>query len=367
MLDDLTCLIFKSIFRLARLPINDEPTYAELLRASDYMLNNTIFRVCYGNDITKEEAEVLVKATDNFGGVYGPSRAIEAEKYLPPKAGDIAVTSAGNLGASYVFHVVTAGHQPKEEDIVSITRKCLERADNLNVKSIAFPAFWFSGIIDPYVMPRTIAEYLMGETKIEVVILFLLFTQNWFYGSENLRFARAAARASVYTQSKKLVAIFDELESIFYGPNETNFLGQVRMLKSDIFKAQEVLSKQPQNMERLKQKQLISHMKNISENIINLASDVIEVNEWSDKQQEAKLMRFKLEGLYTLLNISTCEINTLVSTRAKSSDKNSLMELGIDIANAKKKIDNLGKEINQTRRRLETHDGHIPIIKNHTW
>jgi O-acetyl-ADP-ribose deacetylase (regulator of RNase III) len=104
-------------------------------RVANYELNKTIFRVTYG-DITQLKTEAIVSSDDNYlsmgGGVSGAiskaggkSIREEARKYIPLKVGDVAVTSAGNLPAKYIFHAVTIDYTkmiyPYENSIKAAT------------------------------------------------------------------------------------------------------------------------------------------------------------------------------------------------------------------------------------------------------
>ncbi len=106
-------------------------------------------------NILKSEAQVLVSSDDymlSMGG--GVSAAIRiaaggaivaaAQKAVPAKAGDVIVTSGGNLKARFVFHAVTIG--PRKLDIgqAAIVRQATQKAiillPLLGCRSIAFPA-----------------------------------------------------------------------------------------------------------------------------------------------------------------------------------------------------------------------------------
>jgi O-acetyl-ADP-ribose deacetylase (regulator of RNase III) len=339
-------------------------------RTSEYKLNNTIFRVSYG-DITKVEADVLVSSDDNYlsmGG--GVSRALlhaagetlrkEAKKHVPLKIGDVAVTSAGDLAARYVFHAVTIDYTnmiySSQESVQSATFKCLQRADILGVRSIAFPALGTGAAGFPFqlaadTMTRTIADYLMGDTKIDVVTLSLFPRQGANESNLNLFYERAAALASIYTQSKRLNVLFDELDNIIIKLNKPNLCKQLFMLKSELQRGQEVLSEQPENMEKMEQIHSISNLNNTSEKFINITS---EVNEWTDKQQKAKVMRIKLDGFYARLNIQINNLNAFEIEKAKYAGQMVPRRLENDIEDTRKEIENVENEIKLITRELAT-------------
>ena len=104
-------------------------------------------------DITDIAVESIVNAANNKllmgGGVAGAikrkggaSIEDEAVRKGPIEIGQAAVTSAGTLKARYVIHAATMGldHKTDEIKIRNSCRSALKAADELKVKSIAFPA-----------------------------------------------------------------------------------------------------------------------------------------------------------------------------------------------------------------------------------
>ncbi|MBV7326706.1 macro domain-containing protein [Chloroflexi bacterium TSY] len=162
-------------------------------RQADYKLNKSIFCVKYG-DITKLQADALVSSDDNLltmgGGVSlallragGQSIYNEARKHIPLKLGDVVVTSAGQLPAKYIFHAGTLDFSdisgPTEQNIRDATFKSLQLADTLGVRTIAFPALGTGIARFPFqlaaqTMTNTLAEYLHGDTQIELATITLL-------------------------------------------------------------------------------------------------------------------------------------------------------------------------------------------------
>jgi O-acetyl-ADP-ribose deacetylase (regulator of RNase III) len=67
----------------------------------------------------------------------------EAMKKGPIPIGEAIVTSAGKLKAKYVIHAAVMGQDlvTNEEYIKNATLNSLKRAEELKIKSIAFPAF----------------------------------------------------------------------------------------------------------------------------------------------------------------------------------------------------------------------------------
>jgi O-acetyl-ADP-ribose deacetylase (regulator of RNase III) len=148
----------------------------------------------YRGDITQLELDALVNAANNRlwmgGGVAGAlkragGREIEAEavKKGPIPIGEAAVTGAGKLKARYIIHAAVMGQdlQTDAEKIRQATRNSLLRGDELNIKSIAFPALG-TGVggfpLDECarIMLGQVLEYSAGKTGLERVV-FALYDQ----------------------------------------------------------------------------------------------------------------------------------------------------------------------------------------------
>ena len=204
-----------------------------LERTSDYKIYNTTFRIAYG-DITQMVADVLVSSDDGYlsmgGGVSaallragGELIRVESRKHIPLKIGGVAVTSAGELHAKYIFHAVTIDYtslkSASKEDIQSATLRCMQLADTLGAKSIVFPALGTGVAGFPFqlaaeIMTRTIAEYVASETEIEFVTIILMAREDIRAHDINLFYERAVGLASIATQSKYLSNLLDELAKI---------------------------------------------------------------------------------------------------------------------------------------------------------
>jgi O-acetyl-ADP-ribose deacetylase (regulator of RNase III) len=108
----------------------------------------------YQGDITNLVTDIIVSSDDNYlsmgGGVSYRLRSVggsdiytEAQKLVPLSLGEVAVTTAGKLSAQKVFHGVVidykTGKGPSKEVIQQVIHTCLEKANNANNRSIAFP------------------------------------------------------------------------------------------------------------------------------------------------------------------------------------------------------------------------------------
>ncbi|MBP1357576.1 MAG: ADP-ribose-binding protein [Sulfolobus sp.] len=107
-------------------------------------------------DITELEADAIVNAANSYlqhgggvayaivkkGGYIVQKESDEyVRKYGPVPVGEVAVTSAGKLKAKYVIHAVGPKYGYESDDkLESAIRRSLEKADELNLTSIALPA-----------------------------------------------------------------------------------------------------------------------------------------------------------------------------------------------------------------------------------
>jgi O-acetyl-ADP-ribose deacetylase (regulator of RNase III) len=104
-------------------------------------------------DISSIEADALVNAANNHlwmgAGVAGALKRAggqkiedEAVKKGPIPVGDVVETTAGDLKAQYVIHAAVMGQDLRTDEtkIRSATRNALKLAEDLGLKTIAFPA-----------------------------------------------------------------------------------------------------------------------------------------------------------------------------------------------------------------------------------
>lgn len=115
-------------------------------------LGDAVIRLVEG-DITELEADAIVNAANNHlwmgGGVAGAIKRkggaeIEREAVSkgPIPVGEAVVTGAGKLKARYVIHAAVMGQDlvTDADKIRAATRSSLERARELGIRSVAFPA-----------------------------------------------------------------------------------------------------------------------------------------------------------------------------------------------------------------------------------
>lgn len=338
-------------------------------RTTDYKLNNTIFRVTYG-DITHQVADVIVSSDDNFlsmgGGVSGAILKaggeiiqVEARKHIPLNIGDVAVTSAGKINAKYIFHAITIDYTnmiyPSEESIQASTLKCMQLVDALKLRTIVFPALGTGTAGFPFqlaaeVMTRTIADYLIGETGIEFVAITLFPRKlfSWKMTKENdlnLFYERSVARASVYTSSKRLNIVMDELKRLVDQMNVPSLSEQIKELEIKLIYTQRTLLENKISLENSEQVSDNCGLEKVSEEIISISSEVQNTAVWTNKQLESIVLKTRMEGLLAQLNIQYANLNRLEIKKAKyGSDP----PLYLDNT-----IDDIKKEITEAEDRIK--------------
>jgi O-acetyl-ADP-ribose deacetylase (regulator of RNase III) len=325
-------------------------------RTADYKINNSTFRVCYG-DITQLTADALVSSDDNYlsmgGGVSeallkrgGETIRTEARKHAPLKIGEVAVTSAGKLSAKYIFHVVTIDYTnmiyASADSIEAATLKSMQLADTLGLKLIAFPALGTGVARFPFelaaeVMTRTIANYLTGYTRIELVTLTLFPREIVKQSDLNQFYERAVALASISTQSKRLNALLIELESIVKRLDAPSLSRRIAELAAELKCAQAMQTDAPENLKPLQE---------ISKKVIDFSNETQTVATWSHTQLEAEVIRTKRDGLLTQLNIQTSHLNRFQIEKAKYGGQ--LVPPRLEIA-----IEDMEKDISKTQSQLE--------------
>ena len=142
-------------------------------------------------DITQIAVDAVVNAANNRlwmgGGVAGalkraggPEVEAEALSKGPISVGEAAVTTAGKLLARYIIHAAVMGQdlQTDAGKILRATRNSLLRADELGVKTIAFPALGTGVGGFPLgecarIMIGEVLQYSAGETGLEKVVFVL--------------------------------------------------------------------------------------------------------------------------------------------------------------------------------------------------
>ncbi|MFH1398427.1 MAG: macro domain-containing protein [Candidatus Omnitrophota bacterium] len=166
-------------------------------------IKDTEIKIIKG-DITELKVDAIVNAANNKlvmgGGVAGVIRRKggkeiedEAVKKGPIKIGEAISTAAGKLPAKYIIHAATMGMDFKTDE-VSIRNSCrnaLLVADELKIKSIAFPALGcgvggFSLVAAAKIMAQEAFRHLKeNKTSLQEIIFCLYDQEAWDIFNKN--------------------------------------------------------------------------------------------------------------------------------------------------------------------------------------
>jgi O-acetyl-ADP-ribose deacetylase (regulator of RNase III) len=159
----------------------------------NYQFSRTVISIIRG-DITEQGVDALVNAANNHlwmgGGVAGAIKRrggaiIEQEAIAkgPIQIGDAIFTTAGRLKAKYVIHAAVMGQDlnTDENKIRMATRNSLLLANQLKIKSVAFPALGtgvggFSKEKCAEIMINEVISHIKQKSSLKKII-FVLFDQ----------------------------------------------------------------------------------------------------------------------------------------------------------------------------------------------
>jgi O-acetyl-ADP-ribose deacetylase (regulator of RNase III) len=172
------------------------------MNSRTYEIGRSKIKLLFG-DITTSQAQALVSSDDyllSMGGgvsaairrVGGPRVAGDASKMVPARAGDVIVSSAGDLPAKYIFHAVTIGPRrdptvsrnfqvdlPADAIVRQATQRVMQLLPVLSCSSVAFPAIGggIAGI--PYEivaseMAGALVSFLIDAEEVYEVELYLM-------------------------------------------------------------------------------------------------------------------------------------------------------------------------------------------------
>ena len=163
----------------------------------EYKINGAKIVIEFG-DLTEQKAQALVSSDDTLlhmaGGVArrivdvgGQDIMAEAQKRAPIALGEVIVTGAGKLGARFIFHPavidISAGTYPDDKIIAEAVRNCLQKAEELKLTSISFPALGagtgsFSAQRSAEIIAQIAREQLRGKTGIKQIGLVIFKKQH---------------------------------------------------------------------------------------------------------------------------------------------------------------------------------------------
>lgn len=155
-------------------------------------INNSLFTVEY-SDLTQIKAEVLVNSDDTYLSMSSNLAAEliekggkvikeEVQRRIPKRLGQIAITTAGDLDADYIFHAVVLDYEQPEltsiKLIREVTKRCLDLAEAQGMKTIAFPALGtqianFNTESSAIAMMVEIVDYLENNSHFDEVKIIL--------------------------------------------------------------------------------------------------------------------------------------------------------------------------------------------------
>ncbi len=157
------------------------------------IIDSSVIELVQG-DITGQATDAIVNAANRslLGGggvdgaihrVGGPAILEECRKLGGCKTGEAKVTGGGNLGARFVIHAVgpvwRGGHSDEEQLLKNVYRNSLERAREVNAKTVSFPSISTGAYSYPvhqaaHTALKEVKDFLSSHQSIELV-RFVLF------------------------------------------------------------------------------------------------------------------------------------------------------------------------------------------------
>jgi O-acetyl-ADP-ribose deacetylase (regulator of RNase III) len=165
-------------------------------------------------DITDLEIEAFVyyarhdlQLGSGFGNAIaqrgGPSVQEELDKLGRAETTEAVVTGAGNMKTRFIIHAVGPRFQEEnlEDKLHDTVLSCLARAEEKEIKSIAFPAMGagFYGVPLPMsaeVTLQTAYDYLAKGTQIQEVVVSLLDNREYEHFQKKLAALQRTAAAA---------------------------------------------------------------------------------------------------------------------------------------------------------------------------
>jgi len=334
------------------------------LREAKYQIENTVFEVLY-QSIIEVNSDAIVSSDDNYismaGGVSlaismeaGDSIYEEIKKHLPMKHGGVAVTSAGDLKSKYIFHGITIDYDKmifaNEDIIISIVTKSLALADNLGLRSIVFPALGtgtgdFSFKSAAKIMTTTISSYLQKGSKLDKVTL-CLHTRNGVEESDlDVFYEQAVGLAAIYAQSNRLDFLLTEVKEALLVIGRNDLISDIYTLQEKIADSNKVIANHVSDNDVFSQisKNESKPVKDLGVTIKSYVKN--EQNVTNDNKLELALLKTKISGLLTTMNIKQAQLNQFQIEEAKYGGQMIPPRLLHTISDIKKEIEEMEIEL----------------------
>jgi O-acetyl-ADP-ribose deacetylase (regulator of RNase III) len=344
-----------------------------MIQDTNYSIGDATFAITY-SDIPSVSADAIVSSDDNYlsmgGGVSeaiaraaGSALRTDARKHIPLSLGDVAVTSAGNLAAKYVFHGVTIDLTritfADTDTIRLITHKCLDVAVALGVREIAFPALGTGSARVPAepcaeAMTREIASFLSEEPRTLTRVNLALFARPYVPMKKIETFyAKVAELAIQWTGSRRLGALVNELEILL--PNDqanADLRMDLRRLRAALSSAEGHLNSSPSDITavtRLEQQAGLGELSRSAETVIARSEEVVD---WEDVQAQNKILQARLESLRTQENATYGNRNRLEEQKSSYAPAEVPLHLLNAIDGVEAELRRIGTEISEVKSKL---------------
>ena len=305
-------------------------------RESSYLIGNRTFRVVFASlpDIV---ADVLVSSDDNYltmgGGVSaalrhaaGPAVEVDAGKHTPLKLGDVAVTTAGKLKAKYIFHGVTLELDefsgPDEACLRAIVDRCLELAEALGLRRVAFPALGTGTAQFPFelaaeAMTKAVADFLSRRADhVQEVTLALHAAGDRGRSETELFYSRAAGVAAQWTDSRRLGELIDELRTLLARSPAGSLRDRAAVLRDDVAAAETALAgcPWPADAGAGAPTESLSRASHAADDIAGRSAAEVD---WEDRKARETVLQVRLQSLRTQHNILIGSRNQLEERQAR--------------------------------------------------
>jgi O-acetyl-ADP-ribose deacetylase (regulator of RNase III) len=338
---------------------------------TNYSIGETIFTITYA-DITSVSADVIVSSDDNYlsmgGGVSaairraaGHTLMVDARKHIPAALGDVVVTSAGTLSAKYVFHGVTIDARnavyADPKTVRGITRRCLDVAAMLRVRTIAFPALGMGSAGVPAepcaeAMTREIAAFLSaGPQSLAQVTLALFMRKGVRPESIEAFYAKAAGLAVQWTGSRRLGSLVSELESLL--PDNAANAGlrtDLRRLREDLSSAETRLDSSAADVRGLAGLEQAAALERLGKSAEDLATRSREVVDWEDARAQERILQARLESLRTQENAMYGNRNRLEEQKSNYAPAEVPLHLLNALSQIEAEIERIAGEISAVKK-----------------